>query len=208
MNGDDIIETDVDIYQIIFPQTQGIRMIVPDGSNNLKHFLNCSGEDVEMDVKSLLFWSTYARNLYNDYILKLKQYAEDTIKIGDNLVIGSKAIDTDNDGKSDGLIAFSRGEGVAGCILDMNWFTAYGECNAYLVGNVKHISEKTYEGTSKYMVFDMYNWLPNSPATLLEGIIPTDGELHKLHEAGLAREFYQSGTHVDKLSWESKPWIL
>jgi len=59
-----------------------------------------------------------------------------------------------------------------------------------------------------YMVFDMYNWLANSTATLFEGLIPTDGELHKLHEAGLAREFYQSGIYSEKLSWENKPWIL
>jgi len=85
--------------------------------------------------------------------------------------------------------------------LDINWFSGYGECNAYLVGNIKRTSEEWYEGLTKYMVFDMYNWLEGSEATLAPGIIPTDGELHKLHEAGLAREFYQSGVYEDTLSW-------
>ncbi len=217
LNGGDIIETDIDLYSTVFPYTQTIKMIVPDSSNNLRHFLNCSGEEVQMNVKDLLSWSTYARNRYDDYILKLMQYAEDTIKIGDNLIIANRDLDTNGDGEPDGLIAYSKpslsnnnsnlsdvlyySDGVIDIFLDINWFSGYGECNSYLVGNISRTSEEWYEGSSKYMVFDMYDWLEDSTATLVKGVIPTDGELHKLHEAGLAREFYQSGTYTDTLNW-------
>ena len=183
------------LYGGILYNEDNTPLIVPDAAANLDHFLQNTGTDFEINVESLLSSSSYAEGLYKSYKDNMAEYVEDILKKGDTLIIGTR--NDVNDGN--GFVAFSKN--IQRMFFDINWSTGFGECNSCMLGYYTHTYDNDYVGKCIYTVFDFYDWEENGAPIGPEFIIPSDGELYKLHHAGWAKHYYMSGSYTTEHNW-------
>ena len=83
--------------------------------------------------------------------------------------------------------------------MEKDWWYTLGNSSSAMTGTVRRIGEE-YSMEIKYFIDDFYDWEKDSP--LKGGPIITDGEMYRLHEVGLAKQFPVEGCYEVNVTWK------
>ncbi len=153
----------------------------------MKHFLNNTGTDYNLDVKEFLSSDSGAMKSRNDAITNALRAAELIAKEGKTYTINQL---TENHPMQNTLTEdwqYSLG----------SYFTDVDIINV-TVTEVNGV--KTYTADIKYIVTDFYNWDTNNYNKFASIVSPHD--LHELHKGGKAKEFMTYG----ELTYKNVTW--
>ncbi len=159
-------------------------IFTPLASQLLRHYLDCSGKDYELDVRDLISNSSVSNELFQNYKDITEHY------------VYSKLIDMDFNQEyiivSDVLIAHYYEASIRG-ILDVNYVASLGQCSGIIVCKAEKKESGIYYSL-RYMVYDYYDYEKDKEVAFFPTI--TDGDMYALHEAGLAKSFYVYGEYI------------
>ncbi|MFJ3988443.1 hypothetical protein ACIPWY_07280 [Streptomyces sp. NPDC090032] len=164
-----------------------------DASRHMAHYLGNSGSDMRLPVDKMMkdvpdferYVATIVRSRQDDW---RDQALEEFRKNG------GKPVAIPVDAKADEGFYFSEDR-------DSNWFYAVGGANSNVTGVVTAVPDAN--GNPKISVdyqanvWDRYNWDQGKGVNVGPLDIP-DGDMAKLHRAGLAREFDMRGSSTVK----------
>ena len=81
---------------------------------------------------------------------------------------------------------------------EKDWWYTIGNSSSAMTGTVTRTG-KEYSMEINYFIDDFYDWEKDSP--LKGGPLITDGEMYRLHEVGLAKQFPVEGCYKIKVTW-------
>lgn len=160
-----------------------IALIFPDAYSFLKHYLENTGQDYELNVKHFLDTSIIGSNILKNNINYLVDYAKSILKDGESLIFMSNKH----------IIAHEYS------LAEVNWNASLGQCSGKLIAEISRENEKYYIKI-RYIVYDFYDWKEGSTSAFIPGL--TDGDMFKLHNAGLAQQFYVFGEFNNGVKYE------
>ena len=83
---------------------------------------------------------------------------------------------------------------------ERDWWYTIGNSSAAMTCTVAR-SGNNYSMRLNYFIDDFYNWEKDS--TLKGGPLITDGEMYRLHEVGLAKQFRVGGRYTIEVEWSA-----
>jgi hypothetical protein len=81
---------------------------------------------------------------------------------------------------------------------EKDWWFTIGNSSSAMTATVTRNGEQ-YVMEINYYIDDFYDWEKGSP--LKGGPLLTDGEMYRLHEVGLAKQFPVEGCYKVKVTW-------
>lgn len=163
---------------------------LPNARNFLLHFLSNTGEEYIYDASYVFCNILNCRKNICENINAVLNLCEDTV-IEDLYFI------TNPEKRFQGT-SFSSDIVVGEDMAVVNWWFSIGNTDATM--SFYCVKEgDIYTAEIDYHFVDVYDF--ESDYEKLAGVGITDGDMHELHEAGLAREYKSVGNYSFKITW-------
>lgn len=161
---------------------------MPQASAALLYFLLNIGKTYTINAKKLINDSPNAKNHFYDNINQMLAASEDMVMDGKTMVITTNTP----------FVATTLSNVGSDKWKEMDWWYTIGNSSAAMTGTVTCSGEE-YTMELNYFIDDFYDWEKGSP--LKGGPLVTDGEMYRLHEVGLAKQFPVEGSYKVKVTW-------
>lgn len=162
--------------------------IGPDAVAHMRHFLNNTGRDYELDMPALMGKSAQLRAHLDDELRQAKIFSE-TLGAGVHAISSSR-----------------RGFGYFRQADDRNLFYAIGGYSYWGQGTARiealagNIRRHTLD--FEFHFYDRYNW-DGGKSVSIAGVKVTDNFMQEFHRQCYAREFDVKGVARSRVVWES-----
>ncbi len=170
------------IFQIL---PHAYKIIGPDATTNMYHYLGNSGKDLTINLEKMLGDVENERKVFENEMLLARKFVE-TLPVGTHQVTSGKAT-----------------SGYALKRESWNWFFATGGYAYWGKGTVaitENSGVKSYDFDFEYKFFDRYNWDGNKEVEIF-GITVTDEFMGRFHREGLAQEYNMYGSVKRNIKW-------
>jgi hypothetical protein len=156
-----------------------------DATKNMEHYFGNSGDDLTLNIESMIRDVKGERDVYLAELLMARQFCQ-TLPVGTHQITSA-----------------STSGGYAKKSESWNWFFATGGYSSWGKGRVvvtKVANDFNYELDFEYHFFDRYNWDGGKSVTIF-GVTITDAFMGRFHREGLAKEYDMYGTMARNVKW-------
>ncbi len=162
---------------------------MPQSSSALSHFLVNTGDLYTIDAKKLIYQSSNAENHLYENLNDMLSASEAMVMDGSTMVIST----------NEAFLATTFSRKGADDHVEKDWWYTLGDSSSAMTSTVRRTGVE-YSMEIKYFIDDFYDWKEDSP--LKGGPILTDGEMYRLHEVGLAKQFPVEGCYEVNVTWK------
>lgn len=166
----------------------GYIAFMPQASSALSHFIGNTGNLYTINAKKLMNQSPNAKNHLYDNLNHMLTASEAMVMDGKTIVITTNTP----------FVATSLSNTGADDNKEKDWWFTIGNSSSAMTATVTRNGEQ-YVMVINYYIDDFYDWEKGSP--LKGGPLLTDGEMYRLHEVGLAKQFPVEGCYKVKVTW-------
>lgn len=161
---------------------------MPQAASALSHFVGNKGKLYTINARKLMSQSPNAKNHLHENLNLMLKAGEDMVVDGNTMVIA-----TNKPFVATTLSTFGSSDQK-----EKDWWFTIGNASSAMTATVTRTGEN-YEMEIFYYIDDFYDWEKGSP--LKGGPLLTDGEMYRLHEVGLAKQFPVEGCYKATVRW-------
>ena len=166
----------------------GARLMgMTQSASALNHFVGNTGSLYTIDAKELVKQSPNAREHLNNNLNLMIAAAEKMVMEANSLVITTNAL----------FRATTLSSIEAANTAESDWKQTLGTSNAAMTGIATRSGDQ-YSMRVNYFIDDFYDWEKGSTAS---GGLVTAGDMYRLHEVGLAKQYRINGRYQIEITW-------